>query len=31
MPRKELETLLDARQKRTFSPAEKIAFRGTLE
>ena len=31
MPRWELEKLLEARQKRTFSPAERVALRGTLE
>jgi hypothetical protein len=31
MPKAELEKLLDARQKRTFSPAERVALRGSLE
>lgn len=31
MPKNELEKLLEARQKRTFSPAERVALRGTLE
>ena len=31
MPKSELESLLDAWQKKTFSPAEKIAFRGKLQ
>ena len=31
MPKAELEKLLDARQKRTFSPAERVALRGNLE
>lgn len=31
MPKSELERLLEARQKKTFSPAEKVALRGTLE
>lgn len=31
MPKSELEALLDAWQKKTFSPAEKVAFRSSLE
>lgn len=31
MPRGELESLLDAWQKRTFSPAERVALRASLE
>lgn len=31
MPKPELEKLLEARQQRTFSPAERVALRGTLE
>ena len=31
MPKAELEALLDAWQKRTFSPAERVALRGSLE
>ena len=31
MPKVELEKLLDARQKRTFSPAERVALRASLE
>ncbi len=31
MPKSELEKLLEARQKKTFSPAERVALRGSLE
>ena len=31
MPKSELESLLDAWQKRTFSPAERVTLRASLE
>lgn len=31
MPKKELEKLLDARQKKSFSQSEKVALRSKLE